>query len=174
MPRGENYPAADRFDERDAGRRARSDDRDYGRYVETDEGQSSVRAGSWDQGRTDFGSGREPARDTYHRDSPMVGGQPSWSEGGPMSPDHRGKGPKGYTRSDETVKERISEHLRADPRIDASDITVTVQDGKATFEGSVEERWMRHAAEYIAESAGAADIDNKLRVGRAKSSVENE
>src|SRR5437867_195160 len=42
----------------------------------------------------------------------------------------RGVGPKGYLRSDERLTEVICERLTDDARIDASDITVAVRDGK--------------------------------------------
>jgi osmotically-inducible protein OsmY len=79
---------------------------------------------------------------------------------------HRGRGPKGYRRSDERLKEIICERLTEDPFIDASDITVDVSNGAVTLQGSVLARPQKHAAEdLVAEVAGVAEIHNELRVG---------
>jgi hypothetical protein len=76
-----------------------------------------------------------------------------------------GRGPKGYRRSDERIKEEISERLTTHPDIDASDIDITVADGVVTLSGTVEDRHEKRLAEYIAEDAlGINDIDNRLKV----------
>ena len=80
---------------------------------------------------------------------------------------HYGKGPKGYQRSDERIKELISERLLDDPYIDPSEVTVTVQGGKVTLEGTVDSRQAKNAIEEIAEQFGTQDVQNNLRVQRA-------
>jgi osmotically-inducible protein OsmY len=77
---------------------------------------------------------------------------------------YRGRGPRGYTRSDERLLESICERLTDDPRIDASDIEVQVQQQVVTLRGSVEDRLTKYAVEELVESAGARDIQNQLRV----------
>ncbi|HEY6559632.1 MAG TPA: BON domain-containing protein [Polyangiaceae bacterium] len=78
-----------------------------------------------------------------------------------------GRGPKGYTRSDERIREDISERLYADDHVDASEITITVQSGEVTLSGSVETRRMKHRAEDIADAvAGVNDVHNHLKVTR--------
>ena len=75
------------------------------------------------------------------------------------------QGPKGYTRSDERVREDISERLMQCYDIDSSEVTVQVQSGKVTLEGTVPSRHMKHAIEDIADSApGVQDVDNRIRV----------
>jgi len=86
---------------------------------------------------------------------------------------HRGKGPKGYQRSDDRIKEMISERLRDDPQIDPSEVTVTVQGGKVTLEGTVDSRQVKNAIEEIAEQYGN-DVQNNLRVQRAGQSNETQ
>lgn len=83
---------------------------------------------------------------------------------------HRGKGPKGYQRSDDRVKEMICERLRDDPHIDASEITVNVSAGKVTLEGTVDSRHAKNAAEDIVEQCGCEDVQNNLRVQRGQGS----
>jgi hypothetical protein len=75
-----------------------------------------------------------------------------------------GRGPKGYTRSDERIREDICDRLSDDDEVDARDITVTVKNAEVTLEGSVNDRRSKHRAEDIAESvSGVKDVSNHLR-----------
>jgi osmotically-inducible protein OsmY len=78
---------------------------------------------------------------------------------------HRGRGPKGYQRSDQRLLEDICERLSDDPYIDASDIEVTCESGNVTLAGTVESRAMKHEVEdLVADCHGAQDIVNNLKV----------
>jgi len=78
---------------------------------------------------------------------------------------HRGKGPKGYTRSDERITDDINEKLSDDSYIDASNIEVSVSNGDVTLSGTVDSRESKRRAEDIAESvSGVKDVTNQLRV----------
>jgi hypothetical protein len=80
-------------------------------------------------------------------------------------PNHRGKGPKGYKRNDERIKEDVSEALQNDYDVDASNIEVEVNDGEVTLRGEVQSRQEKRAAEDCAEDvAGVKDVTNQLRV----------
>lgn len=77
------------------------------------------------------------------------------------------RGPKGYTRSDERIREDISETLLRCDDIDCGDVAIDVKDGRVTLEGTVPERFMKHAIEDIADACpGAVDIDNRIHVLR--------
>lgn len=77
------------------------------------------------------------------------------------------RGPKGYQRSDERLREDISERLMQAGDIDSSDVTVSVVAGKVTLEGTVPDRHMKHAIEDLADACpGVQDVDNKIRVER--------
>ena len=77
----------------------------------------------------------------------------------------RGKGPKGYERSDERLKEIISERLTDDDQIDASEITVEVRNGEVTLSGTVDDRSMKFQVEDAVERCGGVkEIHNNLRV----------
>jgi len=77
----------------------------------------------------------------------------------------RGRGPKNYTRSDERIREDISERLWDADDVDASDVSVEVQDGVVTLRGNVAQRWIKHRIEDIADSCGGVkDIRNEIRV----------
>jgi len=78
---------------------------------------------------------------------------------------HRGKGPAGYQRSDERIRELVCESLTDDDQIDASRIEVTVNNGEVTLTGSVEDRHAKRDAEDCACSvSGVRDVQNLLRV----------
>lgn len=84
-----------------------------------------------------------------------------------QAPEHVGKGPKGYSRSDERTRELICESLMHDPRIDARDVEVSVRAGELTFSGSVPDRWTKYAIEELSERYVSADrIRNELRIER--------
>jgi BON domain len=77
------------------------------------------------------------------------------------------QGPKGYQRSDERLREDISERLMDASYIDSSDVTVAVSGAKVVLEGTVPERRMKHAIEDLADACpGVLDIENRIRVSR--------
>lgn len=75
-----------------------------------------------------------------------------------------GRGPKGYRRSDERIREDINEELTRNPRLDATDIEVSVQDGEVTLSGVVENRHAKREAEESSyRVSGVRDVHNHLR-----------
>lgn len=77
---------------------------------------------------------------------------------------HYGRGPKGYTRSDDRIREDVCDRLSYDDEVDASDITVNVKDGEVTLEGTVTDRYSKHRAEDIADAVhGVRDVHNRLK-----------
>jgi hypothetical protein len=80
---------------------------------------------------------------------------------------HYPPGPKGYQRSDERLREDISERLMEARYIDSSDVTVEVSGAKVVLEGTVPERRMKHAIEDLVDACpGVQDIENRIRVTR--------
>ncbi len=78
---------------------------------------------------------------------------------------YSGYGPRDYTRSDSRIREDLCERLTDDPDVDPSDIAVQVSEGMVTLEGTVEQRWMKHRAEDIADSCGGVrNVENRIRV----------
>jgi hypothetical protein len=79
--------------------------------------------------------------------------------------EHRGRGPKGYKRSDGRIEEDINDRLTDDPYIDASDIEVSVKDRDVTLSGLVQSRADKRRAEDLAELvSGVGNVQNNLRV----------
>lgn len=91
------------------------------------------------------------------------------SQYGQVQPGRTGarRGPKGYHRSDERIKEDICERLMQREHIDAGDVTVEVKESRVTLEGQVPERRMKHEIEDIVDSVmGVQDVDNRIHVER--------
>lgn len=157
-------------------------ERDFGRsdrYANTDEGAaygsravSGRYPGGYSSGRENYRgtSGYETARETGSSVSGWPRGgdwrsRSSWDESdyGPYT----GRGPRGYQRSDERIREDVCERLTRHGRIDASDINIRVANGEVTLEGSVQDRDAKRLAEDVAEDVfGVRDVNNQLKVHR--------
>src|SRR4029078_11722521 len=84
------------------------------------------------------------------------------------SQSHRGRGPRGYQRSDDRIREDINERMTDDSELDASDIEVEVKDGTVTLAGTVSERHAHARAEDIAESvSGVSNVQNNVKVKKS-------
>jgi osmotically-inducible protein OsmY len=76
-----------------------------------------------------------------------------------------GRGPKGYRRSDDRIREDVSDRLTDDDYLDASEIEVLVDGGTVTLGGTVDSRWQkRRAAELAEDVSGVTDVLNTIRV----------
>jgi osmotically-inducible protein OsmY len=82
-----------------------------------------------------------------------------------MRAQHRGRGPRGYRRSDERIKEDINDRLSDDWYLDATEIEVAVLNGDVTLTGEVMNRSDKRRAEDLADSvSGVSNVENRLRV----------
>ena len=78
---------------------------------------------------------------------------------------YAGRGPRGYQRSDERIREEVCDRLTDDPRIDASDIEVHMKGGEITLSGSVRTREEKRFTEDLVERiTGVREVNNDLRV----------
>lgn len=123
---------------------------------------------------------RGPARGTgYIGYGELHSGDQSWADlgvssvrggkGGATGQSFRGRGPKGYVRSDERLKEIVCERLTDHPKIDASDVNVEAKAGEITLTGEVSDRMMKWRIEDLIEDAtGGALVHNRLRVRRSE------
>lgn len=79
--------------------------------------------------------------------------------------DFRGRGPRGYRKSDEAIKEDVSEALYRSSGVDASDIEVFVEHGHVTLKGTVASREQKKLSESLIEHlAGVDDVYNELHI----------
>jgi hypothetical protein len=151
---GQNYGSANLYGGESSGSGGRGSL--YGRQDYLDDGEMSG-----------YGRG-EPGSQQYGTSSGRYGTAPGqYGYGGyaVRTGSFRGVGPKNYTRSDERLMEDINERLTDDDDLDASDISVRVSDGKVTLEGTVDQRWMKHRAEDLADSCiGIKEVDNRILV----------
>jgi hypothetical protein len=172
--------------------RERYQDRNWFAPTDPEPSDYSSRAGSYggyrdEQDRGRFGGPR------YDRESPgswrhpssgerdwqssgrhqtqAVGGQQwSWGERfgwntGQQS--YAGKGPKNYQRSDERIREEVSDRLTDDHRIDATDVDVEVRESVVTLTGTVRDRDQKRRAEDLAENvSGVKEVTNQIRLAR--------
>lgn len=139
-----------------------------------------------DYGRQEHDGIRERDRETWRRPSSWFGTDPDGRDfehpageagyGRQMDhgyrgaslygdPSHRGRGPKGYLRSDDRIREDVCDRLTDDPHIDASEVEVAVKNGEVTLAGKIESRAARRRAEDLAENLpGVNYVQNNLRV----------
>ena len=160
------------------GQRYESDYDEFDREWRSDEGDQYFGAGSHYGG----GFGSAPSSRASSAGAPGAFGyarQGAWSDPADWTPEderdaateygnapisYRGRGPRGYTRSDERLLEMICERLTDDPRIDARDIEVQVKQQVVTLRGTVDDRRTKYAVEELVEDAGARDIENQLKL----------
>ena len=114
----------------------------------------------------DFTRGRHQTQAVGTQQAGWGGWRSGWSGAAP-EPDYTGRGPKNYQRSDDRIREEVSDRLTDDPRIDASEIVVDVRSGEVTLTGSVGERDQKRRAEDLAERVtGVREVHNNIRVSR--------
>jgi len=119
--------------------------------------------GAYRQGQ---GSGYYGSQSSYGRNWPQSGGN---EYGGSAQTSFRGRGPKGYQRTDDRLKEMICEQLMEDPDIDASDVNVEVSGSVVTLTGTVDNRRVKYEIEDTIERVGGIrDINNQLRVDNTR------
>ena len=92
-------------------------------------------------------------------------GNAYWQDPKPHDGPHFGKGPKGYQRSDDRIKEDASEALRVHSEIDATEIEIEVQSGLVSLSGTVDSRQTKRRVEdEIEHISGVSDVKNDLRI----------
>jgi osmotically-inducible protein OsmY len=112
-----------------------------------------------------------PQRDLHDREQ-LVGGH-AYS-GIAREAQFQRRGPRGYRRSDERIREDICEALIGMTHLDASEVTVDVSDAIVRLDGTVPERRMKHAIEDVTAGVpGVLDVENRIRVVRSTGSAES-
>ncbi len=168
--RGADWDPRWRSRQRERGREPRG----HGRVVES-AGRGEVRRAEPPMREHRAGPGYGQGRGWggfWTRESPRGWqGWEGWTEGyvgppGSVRPgEFAGRGPKGYRRSDERIREDVSELLTQHGEVDASDVEVHVREGEVTLRGSVDSRYARRLAEDLADSVrGVRDLHNELRI----------
>ena len=111
--------------------------------------------------RDDYGD----YEDNRNRDYPRHG----YGYGYSGSSWQKGKGPRGYRRSDERIREDVNDRLSDRSDLDASDVEVAVANGEVTLTGNVNSRRDKRLAEDMAENvSGVQNVENRLRVNQQR------
>lgn len=114
-------------------------------------------------------------RDELRSNARGYGVNSAFESEGPVRVSHRGKGPKGFKRSDDRIREDVGQALSDHHDIDASDVEVTVKDGEVTLTGTVDARHTKRLAERAIEHlSGVVDVHNQLRVAKAETTSTTE
>ena len=145
------------------GRSFRENDRGYGSGFSRERGFQSSRFNAGDSAR-DYPAWNYQNIGSAASDYGAIGSSAGWTEGrGQFS----GRGPKGYQRSDDRIREDVCDRLADDPHLDASDIEITVRNGEVTLAGFVRDRSdKRHAEDITEHISGVREVNNSLRVNR--------
>jgi hypothetical protein len=174
-PPGGTYGEMEQYGDPQAGfgygsERDWSGTRGQGGYGDAEE-RSAYRGGYRGGYRAVHGDGH---RDEQDRGGRSQGDYPQRTQergsfgGWSSSSSHQQRGPKGYKRSDERLLDEICQRI-AQSDIDASDVTVQVQDGHVTLDGTIPHRRMKYELEEMADRVmGVSDIDNRLRMPRSQ------
>ena len=149
-PRDEAYPYDNNDDYRDHYDDNRSGEYRYGRSREPSQDDNYGYQAGYDRSRGYYAQSNNSTPNNAYSEQALK---------------HRGKGPKGYTRSDERIKEDVCAALMDDNELDASDIEVSVKKGEVILEGSVDSRQAKRRAEQCADMcSGIVDVQNNLKI----------
>jgi osmotically-inducible protein OsmY len=78
-----------------------------------------------------------------------------------------GRGPKGWRRSSERIREDVCEALYHSAMVDASDIDIIIEDKILYLRGTVDSRETKREAQRCVEDLpGIDDVQNELRISR--------
>jgi osmotically-inducible protein OsmY len=108
---------------------------------------------------------RYATSDRYGRDWTGASDAAGWQR---QDRGYAGRGPRGYRRGDERIREDVCDRLTDDPRVDASDVEVQVANAEVTLSGSVRTREEKRFAEDLIERiTGVREVNNNLKVKAA-------
>jgi osmotically-inducible protein OsmY len=183
---GSDYGPRGRFRDQGYGQRPGSEEWYGGAGNRGGYGSQTQSGGSYDENYNEmYGRGRGQDSGGQRPGGQYQSGQSRWAEGGQMGAiggqsgqyggqgmgQHRGKGPKNYSRSDDRIREEVCDRLTDDAHVDASEIDITVKDGEVTLTGTVDSRDAKRRAEDAIENcSGVKHVQNNLRVKQQGSS----
>jgi len=155
----------------EAARRRRMDEarheRERGHWTDRDRDGRTGLAEFADNDRASYYSGysRPAPRDDHWTRERSFDDASRHTPYGWQSTNYAGRGPRGYQRTDERIREDVCDRLTDDPRIDASDIEVHMKGGELTLSGSVRTREEKRLTEDLVERVtGVREVNNHLRV----------
>lgn len=103
-----------------------------------------------------------PPSERFAADGPNLYEREAWPW---LNYDHVQRGPKGWQRADDAIREDACEALAYHSHLDASDIEVEVKSGEVTLSGTVDSRASKRLAEALVEPVrGVHDVHNRLTI----------
>lgn len=118
-------------------------------------------------GSSTYGQGYGSAAHPQAQPGPPGPSEQWAAQRSPQPAQPRRRGPKNYQRSDERLRELISDRLLEDAQIDSSDVSVEVKSGEVSLTGTVDDRRTKYQIEELVEQIhGVRDIDNRLKIRR--------
>jgi Predicted periplasmic or secreted lipoprotein len=141
-------------------------DEDYNRYGGDTRNYGNANQGGfdrdwWDRTRDEVAAwfGDDDAERRRKMDKHAMGG-------------FKGKGPKNYRRSEQRILEDVCDRLTYDDMLDATDMEVQVMGSEVVLTGFVQTRDQKRRAEYLVETVnGVENVENRLKIGQAETSV---
>jgi len=131
------------------------------------EGQSQWDRSPFENGRLYNWNRREGWDDYYNQNQDRGFRTHGGSQIGHDDQGHKGKGPKGYKRPDDSIFHDVCDRLSLGPDIDAREIEVSVKDGIVYLKGRVPDRRTKKLAELEIENvSGVTDVQNLLIFSR--------
>jgi osmotically-inducible protein OsmY len=116
--------------------------------------------------RSSQASGQGHVGREYDRSSQLGRSVPQSAGHTPIPGPYIGRGPRGYQRSDERIREDVCERLTEHGQLDASDIEVKVENAEVTLVGTVNNRQAKRMADDTVESIPwVKQVHNQLLVG---------
>jgi hypothetical protein len=89
------------------------------------------------------------------------------------APRRAGRGPRGWSRSDERIREDVCEMLTEHGDIDPSDVEVEVSDRDVVLRGTVRSRWAKwYIEDLVLAVGGVRDVVNEIKIARGPSGDE--
>jgi hypothetical protein len=134
------------------------------------EGDRSGR-GRFGYSREAYGSDAESRGHAWDRSGSEWAGGERGGDGGSPSPTFRHgslrkRSPKGYTRSDERIREDVCDRL-TESYLECEEVTVTVKNGEVVLGGRAPSGETRRQIERVAEGVtGVQDVTNQIRTRR--------
>lgn len=133
-------------------------------YGSSGSGGSPASRSSWSPAQQ-FGDEDTSVQST--RGAAPYGSSSSRTTMGSSMTEHKSrKGPKGYQRSDDRLREEIVDALLSRRSIELDEVEIQVNDGSVTLTGTVQSRQQRYEIEDVADGVwGVKEITNNIKVG---------
>lgn len=121
--------------------------------------------GRWREAWRDHDDDREEEHGALYNLGHRIGQAVSdWFGPGAME---KRAGPRGYTRTDERIRDEICERLTFTSGIDVREVSIDVDKGKVTLGGTVQTRGQKYDIEDLADNTfGVTEVENNIRVQR--------